>query len=198
MGPTRGRELWALNRHLRVGPLPFSAAESGVCIQICARPICPSSKGTAVAQARGQPQVPGSLVLLGMFGTKPGITKGSAQDSLSPRTSSCPGALPHRPRRETDVPQGQQAEVGAVPGHLPPGAEHGERAGEGGQHHLPPPPTVYSNKHVLLPLPLAGLWFGLNPSLQVDTPGRQAVDRDGKGVGIGVPGRHVQTLYLYI
>lgn len=58
------------------------------------------------------------------------------------------------------------------------------------------PSPVYSNKQVLLPpLPHRGLWFGLNPSLQIDTPGGS---RQWTGVGIGVPDRHVQTLYLYI
>ena len=62
------------------------------------------------------------------------------------------------------------------------------------------PSPVYSNKHVLLPpSPLPGLWFGLNPSLQVRHPwGGGGQWKRVTGVGIGVPGRHVQTLYLSI
>lgn len=59
------------------------------------------------------------------------------------------------------------------------------------------PSPVYSNKHVLLPqLLLPGLWFGSNPSLQVDTPG--AVDKGDKGWALGARQACTDSISLYI
>jgi len=69
--------------------------------------------------------------------------------------------------------------------------------GEGVAHG--PPSPVYSNKHVLLlPLPLPGLRFGLNPSLQVDTPGGRAVDKGDKGWALGCQQACTDSVSLYI
>lgn len=124
-----------------------------------------------------------------MFGTKLGDHKRQCSGLPDPwYLSLTPGALPFCPSRETNMPQREQAEAWETPHPSLPGAEHreGTRWARGWHHPLPPCP-VYSNKHVLLPpLPLPGLWFGLNPSLQVDTPGGEwAVEKGDKGWALG-------------